>query len=263
MEGEVYEVKLAPLNIISGATNFHNAWAGPVQFVVNHGTYIEFGGAEHKKPAFDSRSMIQLLEPAIEQILRHELHPQYPQRERGLEVYVDEFSRPYVDGQRALPDSDDRKHPYLYAERLMFYPKISGPGIIDEMAGLRENLAKQIENSLTSNRHEAITWQPEKDINGRDPPCLQVIQIRYLGKRRVEAILFWRSRDLFNAWQYNIIGLTEFIKREVIDPNKCRLVGITDICSSLHIEKPHIPKASEVKIIAVNPQSYGREGGWG
>jgi thymidylate synthase len=124
---------------------------------------------------------------------------------------------------------------------------------LDQIRRLRERLALQMEAGITSNRDQAITWQSKIDLGNASPPCLQRIQIRYLGDYNVDVHLTWRSRDLYTAWQANIVAIIDMLNREVIRPNNCRIVRLIDYADSLHIYESD-KEAEQVKPMPVSPQ---------
>lgn len=230
--------------------NFHNAWAKAIQAVLRRGTDLVIGGEGERKPIKDSCMLISLTGTAIKQVEAHELHPQYPFRR--IEEYCNEFTRSFLDAYSAKPL--DEQFSYLYFERLARYEAPSSSHPVDQLALLKNALAAQIEADITSNRAQAITWYVPTDIERRSPPCLQRIQIRYIPPRCVDVHLTWRSRDLFTAWQSNIICIVEMLNREVIKPNKCQIVRIIDYSDSLHLYARDIPDAKSVKLVPVSPQ---------
>lgn len=84
--------------------------------------------------------------------------------------------------------------------------------------------------------------------------CLQRIWIRYLGNNEVEVHMNWRSRDLYTAWQANIVAIIDMLNREVIRPNNCRIVRLVEFIDSLHIYDSDYAAAQGVKLVSVNPQ---------
>jgi len=73
-----------------------------------------------------------------------------------------------------------------------------------------ENQIKQIVNKLIkfgyTRRAQATTWRPYSDPFRVDPPCLQRIWAR-IKNQKLDFHTFWRSRDLFKAWQTNVNGM--------------------------------------------------------
>ena len=256
--------ELAPINVIQ-STDFRNAWVEAIQCALR-GPVVIFGGPDkndknkiERKTIKDSRQLVSFTGQAIRQIENFEVHPQYFMQGESLKTYCRQLTREGVAAWAALPDGDSHKSTYNYLELFVNYPRIFGPGTIDQMQILKENLSEQIDNDITSNRTQAITWQPEKHAKDHEPPCLQRVQIRYLGKDAqendfVEVGYDWRSRDLGRAFPSNIPCVTAAINREAIIPNKCRIARIIDYSASLHIYKEFWEEARGIKPVAINPQ---------
>lgn len=224
--------------------NFHNAYAKAIQAVLREGADLVIGGAEHRKPIKDSCMLISLTGNAIKQVESGEIHPQYPFKR--VSDYCEEFTFDYLKKHNKIPEKE--KFAYLYFERLVSYFGL------DQLTTLRRQLFETREADITSNRFQAITWMPELDSKTVSPPCLQRIQIRYIPKNKVDVHLTWRSRDLYMAWQGNVICLIDMLNREVIKPNNCQIVRIIDFSDSLHIYKTDLDEAKKVKLVFVSPQ---------
>jgi thymidylate synthase len=229
--------------------NFHNAWAKAIHAVLARGTDMVIGGGAERKPIRDSCMLISMTGTALTQIEARELHPQAPFKR--IEEYCKEFTRPFLAAYRSKPPEE--QFSYLYFERLAHYEPPEGTRY-DQLALLKAALADQIEQHITSNRAQAITWYVPGDLQRSSPPCLQRLQVRYLPERMVDVHFTWRSRDLFTAWQSNIICLTEMLNREVVKPNNCRIVRIIDYSDSLHLYARDIADAKKVTLVPVSPQ---------
>ena len=234
--------------------NFHNAWVKAINAVQKEGADLVIGGAEQRKPIKDSCMLISLSGNAIKQIEGREIHPQYPFKR--VDEYCEEFTRVYLEHYRSKPL--DEQFAYLYFDRLSDYVSLIEKGVIqrgfDQLKWMREMLAEQIKNNITSNRVQAITWYPTLDTQTVSPACFQRAQIRYIPENKVDVHLTWRSRDLYAAWQSNVICLIDMLNREVIKPNNCEIVRIIDFSDSLHIYKTDLDEAKKVKLIPVSPQ---------
>jgi len=230
--------------------NFHNAWAKAIHAVLSEGTDLVIGGGDERKTIKDACMLISMTGNAIKQIEARELHPQYPFRR--IEEYCKEFTRAFLDEYRSKPPKE--QFSYLYFDRLTHYEFSSAHTSSDQITLLKESLADQIKQAITSNRSQAITWYVPSDINRSSPPCLQRIQIRYIPEHKVDVHLTWRSRDLFTAWQSNIVCIIEMLNREVINPNNCQIARIIDYNDSLHIYTRDIEDAKKVKFVPVSPQ---------
>ena len=228
--------------------NFHNAWARAVRNVLRDGKPMTIGDISEPKPIRDACVLFELTGDAIRQIEDRELHPQFPFRH--IDQYCKEYTREFL--EKYVKKPEEKRFSYLYFERLAMYENI------DQIRGLCKRLAIQKETGITSNRDQAITWQPKIDLGNASPPCLQRIQIRYLDDDNAEVHLTWRSRDLYTAWQVNIIAIIDMLNREVIRPNGCRIIKIIDFSDSLHIYDSDSKEAEKVKLLPANPQMMGR-----
>ena len=237
-------------------TNFHNAWWMALAKVISNGTDIVIGDATERKPIRDSCMLISLEGNAIKQIEAREIHPQYIFK--NVDEYCKEFTRTFLEEYQQRWDSI-RKFAYLYYERLAAY--VTRPGDVremsrsfDQIAHLNLMLREQILSNIASNRSQAITWVPEYDSGSRSPPCLQRIQVRYIPDGKVDVHFSWRSRDLYGAWQSNIICLIAMLNQEVIVPNNCKIARIVDYSDSLHIYHFDLEAAMLVHEVPVSPQ---------
>jgi thymidylate synthase (methanogen type) len=207
----------------------------------------------------DICSVIEIREPYTEPML----HPQFPTKEMHVKEYLKQWERGY--------DWKKQGFEYNYMDRLVNYPsrskdfensiKYSRSGNqefsknqefsnVDQIQGIRDRLSKGV-----SRRLQAITWIPERDLFVyEDQPCLQRIWVRNLGNGTAEMHCMWRSRDLYAAWNSNMIGLLTMIKREVLEPNNLKLIKVVDFCNSLHIYEADWEEASRVKPLPKSPQ---------
>lgn len=245
-------------------------------------------GAEKKRfygvpvKTYDIISLTEIKRPLLEPML----HSQFPTKELHCAEYEKQWERDY--------DWKKQGFEYNYMDRLTNYPNyynIPEPDsfkfyynrsyppycderFIDQLKVIRENIANRIAKGgecLVSNRDQAITWIPDRDMFvSEDQPCLQRIQFfvyEYPNKERVEAgadihetkgkaefHCMWRSRDLFTAWNTNMIGLIKMLMKEVFEPNNLELIKVVDFCNSLHIYEGDWDAAKLVKPIAINPQ---------
>ena len=233
-------MKYSP-TILIRENNFYNAWVHAVKRVLFEGRDTIIGSKKEPKPIRDVCSIIELSGDAIRQIENRELHPQFPFQH--IDPYCEEFTREYLAQYIKKPDQE--RFSYLYFERLAIYEEV------DQIKQLRESLAVQKDSGITSNRDQAITWQVRNDLGSTSPPCLQRIVTRYLGCDSVDMHLTWRSRDLYTAWQANIVAIIDMLNREVIRPNNCRIVKLVDYADSLHIYHSDIEMAKKVRLLSI------------
>lgn len=108
-----------------------------------------------------------------------------------------------------------------------------------------------------------MTWVVERDLFvEEDQPCFQRVQFFAYsfpiiegdtiipGKGEVH--VSWRSRDLYAAWNSNLVALTLFFKKEVFEPNNIKIIRCVDFCNSLHIYQGDWDAAEKVKPPNVN-----------
>ena len=220
---------LAPINLIE-ETNFSNSWVKLGRFCFKYGKSVVFGDRKDPKKAKDSTQLVSLTGNAIKEVENREIHPKNPFKSIG--PYCTEYTREFL--KEYLLKPDEQKFSYLYFERLVNYDCGQEGGIIDQLTIMRNQLAEQIESGVMSNRCQAITWYADQDSYSNSPPCLQFLQVRYIGNSQVDIHDHFRSRDWI-AWQSNLIAIIDCLNREVIKPNNCKIARIVDYSDSLHI----------------------------
>jgi len=242
---KVYE--LSPVNHIQ-ETSFPRAWQKAVAFIDEEGIFRVIGGPKEgqsnvieRKKIKDTCQQIVLTDNAITQMENAVMHPKFPFGVKQLEEYCRQLTPEYVEYWQNLPPGDMHKFKYLYLERFLFP--------FDQMVALRENLAKLIEYDLSSNRVQAITWRPPEDAYNDEPPCLQRLQLFYLGKDEngvawVDVRWDWRSRDI-NALLSNKICLTKMLYFYVLTPNNARIKRDIENIASLHCYEDRLDKLYE------------------
>jgi len=225
-------MKYPPTNLIQ-ASGLADAWAQAVNFVMKNGMVIK---TEYGPMSRDICSVIEIREPYVEPML----HPQFPTKEMHVKEYLKQWERGY--------DWKKQGFEYNYMDRLINYP--SRGEDVDQLKAIRDLLPQGV-----SRRRQAITWIPERDLFVKeDQPCLQRLWFRVLGDGNAEMHCMWRSRDLFAAWNSNMVGLLTMAKKEVLEPNNLKLVKVVDFCNSLHIYEADWEAASKVKPLPRSPQ---------
>ncbi len=225
-------MKYPPTNLIQ-AVGLADAWAQAVNFVIKNGMMLK---TEYGPMSRDICSLIEIREPYAEPML----HPQFPTKELHVREYLKQWERDY--------DWKKQGFEYNYMDRLINYP--SRGKDVDQLKAIRDLLPQGV-----SRRRQAITWIPERDLFVKeDQPCLQRLWVRAIGDGNAEMHCMWRSRDLFAAWNSNMVGLLTMIRREVLAPNNLTLVKVVDFCNSLHIYEADWEAASKVKPLPKSPQ---------
>jgi len=127
---------------------------------------------------------------------------------------------------------------YSYHDRLFNYE--TKEGFLNQIKIMINNLA----DCYYTRRAESITWDPEKDAENHEPPCLQRIWCRILEDPQKGLVLnmntHWRSRDAYKAAFMNVFALTDlmkFIANEVskIIGKPVKIGRYVDISDSYHI----------------------------
>lgn len=225
-------MKYPPTNLIQ-AVGLADAWAQAVNFVIKHGMEIK---TEYGPMSKDICSVIEIREPYLEPML----HPQFPTKELHVKEYLKQWERGY--------DWKKQGFEYNYMDRLINYPSRNKD--VDQLKAIRELLPQGV-----SRRRQAITWIPERDLFVKeDQPCLQRLWVRPLGEGNAEMHCMWRSRDLYAAWNSNMVGLLTMVKRELLEPNNLKLVKVVDFCNALHIYEADWDEAAKVKPLPKSPQ---------
>jgi thymidylate synthase (methanogen type) len=225
-------MKFPPTNLIQ-AVGLADAWAQAVNFVMKYGMEIK---TEYGPMSKDICSVIEIREPYAEPML----HPQFPTKELHVREYLKQWERGY--------DWKKQGFEYNYMDRLINYP--SRGKDVDQLKAIKDLLPQGV-----SRRRQAITWIPERDLFVKeDQPCLQRLWVRAIGDGNAEMHCMWRSRDLYAAWNSNMVGLLTMIKREVLEPNNLKLVKVVVFCNSLHIYEADWESASKVKPLPKSPQ---------
>ncbi len=224
------------INIVE-ETSFGNAWWKAIRFVLRNEQPLTFG--VDKKHAWDSTQLIELTGNAITQVLNGQLHPL--STFKAIDSYKREFTYEYLREYERM--TDERKFDYLYMDRL-------ATRTTDQVMFMNRSIKEQKQEQLSRNYTIASTWNIDTDgLPRKSSPCLQIIQLRWNPGDLIDMHLIWRSRDLYNAWQANIIAIADMINREVIIPNECKLNRITDYSTSLHIYDEDIEQARRVNMV--------------
>lgn len=246
------------------SNGFPEGWYRAVKECMSRGALIErlYGKSVMTRSII---SLIGINNPLSEPLL----HPGSPTKELHLQEYCKQFERDY--------NWKGQGFEYSYVDRLTNYPitEIASRNdgyfkvprkpyteSIDQIKIIRDKIADRIKKGgacLVSNRDQAITWAPERDaFVAEDQPCLQRVQIFVYsfpqGNKQGtgEFHLDWRSRDLFGAWNSNLIAITLFLKKEIFGPNNIEIIRCVDRCSSGHIYQGDWESAMKVRAPSVN-----------
>lgn len=163
--------------------------------------------------------MIHILQPFAERV-----SPDYPFSQKVLqEKYATQ-----------LLNSDRLDFEYTYGERLNAWG--------DEKINQLDYIVKKIQANPNSRRAVATTWDPRKDDNADEVPCLNhFVFMRRDGDLDLSVTI--RSNDMYGAWPANFYALTELLKH-VAEQVNMDTGRITTLSVNAHIYK-HDWKSAE------------------
>lgn len=232
-------------------TSFPKAWERAVRFVRVSPLELRFGGGREIKHALDSQTDIILSKHAIQEVLERKCHPSDPW---GTENKIREYLKEYEKG------FDASVFDYTYRKRLEEGFSSYAYGIhgkteyVNQLDALREGLAIQIEEQISSNRNIAVMWNPVMDIKSKlATPCWNEILVRWESDGWVSIHDLFRSHDLFGAWGANKIATTRMLYNEVVKPNGCKIKYSSERNFSLHIYRGDMDLALNIKHVFRNP----------
>ena len=220
-------------------SDFHHAWSLLVHDVIR-GEKCVIGDVDSPHPVIGDAGMVMLRGSAIKQIAECEVHQDAPFKH--IKPYVEQFTYKYW-----WETHETSEFAYTYFDRLANHCGI------DQLDCLSDGLKTQMIDGISSNRNHAVTWMADIDSGNKNPPCLQSINVRYVGDNQADMHLYWRSRDAFTAWQSNIIAVTYMINRFVAEPNDCEIRRIYDACSHYHVYETDLAAARDIR--GMGPQN--------
>ena len=139
-------------------------------------------------------------------------------------LMLDKYRKEVIEGTLDV-EVEEGKVSYTYHERLFKYNGL------DQIKALKEKL--RIDPS--TNRNQAITWMPKKDLQSEYPPCLQRIWMKAVNDNLIMHTT-WRSRDLFWAAPANMLVMTE-IQKMVAEELDLQVGAYIDFSNSAHLYK--------------------------
>ncbi len=234
------------------------AWQQAVKFVRKSPQIIKFGGGTEIKHARDSQLQIILDNHAIEDALKHIVHPSDPfctdkngnPSEERINAYINEYGKDY----------DASKFSYTYYDELTSgfenYDYSENLNLIDK---LRDGLKFQIDSNLPSNRNVVTLLNNAKWDMSSSMPCWNILWIRFEridsdGTVWVSVATWYRSHDLTDAWESNFIAQVTFIQREILDELNAKILYWHESNASLHIYEHNLDMANNIKTISLSPQ---------
>ena len=135
----------------------------------------------------------------------HPLVPFGTEDGEKMKRYIAELTRDYGAEQAALPDGDDRKFEYTYAEQLFMF----GTNHYDTINALRNQLR------VGSRRHVAVLWDNELYCDtAEDQPCWISYKIEDLGNNKLALYIIYRSWDAYGGYPANLPAIFAMFERE-------------------------------------------------
>jgi hypothetical protein len=239
--------ELAPFLCVE-KINLHDAWVAVLRNILSQGVEMELMDNRGRQKVIDSCQTIVLTAFAFEQAKRLDTHPQYPYQ--STPTYCKELTREHLNRFRVKPNNGKS---YLAFERFAAYQ--SGRGIpIDQLAEMKESLAKQIAGGFVCNNCQAITWDPEIDLGAEASPFVQRIWARIYPGKKIDAHIYWRATDAYNHFESRLICILNMFTREVLEPNGCILTRAACYYDSLFINKGDATSAHNVGHTPTNPR---------
>jgi len=162
------------------------AWKRIIPKIMNNG--LKRVGERDLKTRWLDNVMIHILQPFAERV-----SPDYPFSQKVLqEKYAIQLLNP---GRLDFE--------YTYGERLNAWG--------NEKINQLDYIVKKIQMNPNSRRAVATTWDPRKDDNADEVPCLNhFVFMRRDGQLDLSVTI--RSNDMYGAWPANFYALTELLK---------------------------------------------------
>lgn len=247
------------------SVSFPKAWEEAVKFVRKSPQRIQFGGGSEIKHAVDSQVQIILDHNAIDEALKHIVHPsdsfctdKYGKpSENRIMAYVNEYNK----------DFDASKFTYTYYGELTkgfeLSPctdnEIDNAIYLNLINKLRDGLKFQIDANLPSNRNVITLLNNLKWGMMDSLPCWNMLGIRLEhidpdGTVWISVSTWYRSHDLTDAWESNFIAQVTMVQKEILDLLNAKILYWSESNMSLHIYEHNLPMANSIKEITINPQ---------
>jgi thymidylate synthase len=168
------------------ATTAVEAWKRIIPKIMNNG--LTRVGERDLKTRWLDNVMIHILQPFAERV-----SPDYPFSQKVLqEKYATQLLNP-----------NRLDFEYTYGERLNAWG--------NEKINQLDYIVKKIQSNPNSRRAVATTWDPRKDDNADEVPCLNhFVFMRRDGQLDLSVTI--RSNDMYGAWPANFYALTELLK---------------------------------------------------
>ncbi|WP_457620330.1 thymidylate synthase [Methanopyrus sp.] len=163
------------------------------------------------------RGLVAHLEPSGPESF--EVPNDYPLDERSVRAYEDQ-----------LLDPELRGFEYTYGHRLRRYFGL------DQV----EKLSERLSASRNTRRTVAVTWDPHRDLDEEEVPCLIALQLQSDGDDGLELHAFYRSWDVGKALVANMIALRR-LQEHVAERVGLEPTTLTVYAANAHVYEEDLP----------------------
>jgi len=239
-------------------TSFPKAWERAVEFIKKSNHRITFGGGLEVKHAVDSSVTVILDNNAINDALKHIVHP-------SDSFCTDRYGNPSEDRICAYIKEYDKDFDYTKFVYTYYGEMVNGKtNLINK---LKDGLMFQIESTYTdkngniikglpSNRNVVTLLNNERWGMLDSLPCWNILWIRLEridedGTVWVSVSTWYRSHDVTDAWESNFIAQVTMVVRDILEPLNAKILSWTEGNASLHIYEHNLD--IKLKNIPRNP----------
>lgn len=168
-----------------------------------------------------SNVMIHIIDPYVNRVCAD-----YPFSERVLkEKYATQLLNP-----------DRMDFDYTYGERLNAW----GEDCINQI----DYVIKKLRETPSTRRAVATTWDPRKDTQVDEVPCLNHF-VFMVNEGLLDLSVMIRSNDMFGAWPANVYALGELVQH-VADKTDLRAGTLTTLSVNAHVYSHDWEKARRI-----------------
>ncbi|WP_456481410.1 thymidylate synthase [Methanopyrus sp.] len=192
--------------VVRGRT-VEQVWRQAVTGIKVHGERVE----RERGPVKEVRGLVAHLEPSGPESF--EVPDDYPLDEHSVRAYEDQ-----------LLDPELRGFEYTYGHRLRRHFGL------DQVTKVVERLSE----SESTRRAVAVTWDPRRDLDEEEVPCLTALQLQSDGDRGLELHAFYRSWDVGKALVANVIALRR-LQEHVADRTGLEPTTLTVYAANAHV----------------------------
>ncbi|WP_456454737.1 thymidylate synthase [Methanopyrus sp.] len=192
--------------VVRGRT-LEQVWRQAVTGIKIHGEKVK----RERGPVKEVRGLIAHLEPSGPESF--DIPDDYPLDEHSVRAYEDQ-----------LLDPEPRGFEYTYGNRLRRYFGL------DQV----EKISERLSTSRNTRRAVAATWDPRRDLDEEEVPCLTALQLQSDGDHGLELHAFYRSWDVGKALVANMIALRR-LQEHVAERAGLKPTTLTVYAANAHV----------------------------